>query len=152
MRRLSSMMLMAVAVSVTACGGKDTQVVAPTVQTCPAAAVPLCTDATGAAAVRAAITDAVTRLRPSLGTAATAAIGTELTTFKTALDAGNVSAARTSALALRASIATLRGTGALSPDLVTLDALTLAIIRAQVALGVTPVQLTVANSDTSDTR
>jgi hypothetical protein len=129
-------------------GGNDAPVV-PALLTCATATVPLCTDAATATGVRAAIADADTRLRPSLSGAAAAAIGTELATFRTAVDGGAVSTARSSADRLRAAITTLRGTGTQTPDLATLDAITLALIRAQAALGVTPAQLDVQSSTTT---
>jgi hypothetical protein len=132
-------------------GGADAPPVGPVVLTCPTANVSLCTDATGAVNVRAALTDAVTRLRPSLSTTANGVVTTELSALKAAVDAGSISAARASAERLRTSIATLRGNAALTPDLVTLDAITLAIITAQVALGVTPTQLTIGSADVSAT-
>lgn len=132
-------------------GGGDTPPVGPVVLSCPTAAVPLCTDATGATNVRAALTDAVTRLRPSLGTTVSAAVAPELTVLKTAVDAGSITAARSSAERLRVSLTAARGNGILTPDLVTIDAITLAIISVQVALGVTPVQLSTSASDIAAT-
>lgn len=132
-------------------GGADGPPVGPAVLACPTAAVPLCTDAARATIVRAALSDAVTRLRPSLGTAAGAAVTAELSTLKAAVDAGSVGSGRSSADRLRAILATARGNATLTPDLATLDAITLAIIAVQSALGVTPAQLAINSSDASAT-
>ena len=103
---------------------------APRALGCPTARVPLCTDAARAAAVRAALDDASTRLVPTLANAtARAGLAGRLPVLAARLDAGDVAGARTALATARAALA---GEAADAPDLAAIQ-LTLAEIAS--ALG-----------------
>lgn len=123
-----------------ACGSDPAGTGGPSDTTCPDAQVPLCTDAAVAGDVRLAVSDAAARLAPALSAEADAAVAGDLAALEAALDAGNVTDGRSAAASLRAALATRRATGPDS-DLATLDAIALAVIQAELALGVTPAAL-----------
>jgi hypothetical protein len=109
----------------------------PPALTCPSAAVPLCSNATQAAAIKASAADATTRLLPSLSTSTRTQVSGPLGDLQTALQAGDVTASRTAITALSTALAPLR-TAALSPvssDLATLDAIGLTMLRSSESVG-----------------
>ncbi|HSE26619.1 MAG TPA: hypothetical protein VLA95_00205 [Gemmatimonadales bacterium] len=129
-----------------ACGSDPAGTGGPSDSTCPDAQVPLCADAAVAGDVRLATSDAGARLAPALSAEAEAAVAGDLAALETALDAGNVTDGRAAALSLRAALAARRAAGPDS-DLASLDAITLAVIQAELALGVTPAALSRTRPD-----
>lgn len=126
--------------SFTGCGSDPAGTGGPSDSTCPDAQVPLCTDAAVASAVGLAVGDAAARLAPALSAEAEAALAGDLAALEAALDAGNVTDGRAAAAALRSELAARRPT-ATAADLPSLDAIALAVIQAELALGVTPAAL-----------
>lgn len=129
-----------------ACGGDPAGSAGPEDSTCPGAQVPLCTDAGLAAGVALAIDDAALRIAPSLAAEAEVAIEGDLAALAAALDAGNVTAGLATAAALRSALAARRAAGPLE-DLASLDAIALAVIRAELVLGASPAALPSMQSD-----
>lgn len=129
-----------------ACGSDPAGTGGPSDSTCPDAQVPLCTDAAVGADVRLAVSDAGARLAPALSAEAEAAVAGDLAALEAALEAGNVTDGRTAAASLRAALATRRAAGP-EPDLASLDAIALAVIQAELALGVTPAALSRTRPD-----
>ncbi len=123
-----------------ACGSDPAASGGPSDTTCPDAQVPLCTDAVAAGDVGLAVSDAAARLAPALSAEAETAVAGDLAALEAALDAGNVTDGRAAAAALRGVLAARRATGPDS-DLASLDAIALAVIQAELALGVTPAAL-----------
>ena len=126
--------------SAAACGGDPTGAGDPPDLTCANATVPLCTDVAYAAAVRTAIADAGGRIAPALSAEAESAVAGDLAELQAALDAGNVTDARAAAESLRDALAALRAVAS-AADLPSLDAIALAVIQAELALGVAPAAL-----------
>lgn len=99
--------------------------------------MPLCSDAAYAARVQAAAGDALARLAPTLPDGLRDALLPDLQALAAALDAGAVGDASRAAQDLRAALASGRATAA-SGELPSLDAIALAVIQAEHALGLTP--------------
>lgn len=128
------------------CGSDPAGTGGPSDTTCPDAQVPLCADAAVAGDVRLAVSDAGARLAPALSPEVEAAVAGDLAALEAALDAGNVTDGRAAAAALRSELAARRPTAS-AADLPSLDAITLAVIQAELALGVTPAALSRTRPD-----
>ena len=102
---------------------------APLTLRCPTARVPLCTDATRAAAVRAAATDAGSRLAPSLTNRdASVQLAARFPGLQASLAAGEVTGARAALARARAALAGARTGLATHPgDAPDLDAIALTL-------------------------
>jgi len=99
---------LAAALAAEACAGADGPV-EPSALTCPTAGVALCADPVQAAAVRAAVTDAATRIAPTLNDARVrTALVDGLTTLSAQLEAGDVSRARQTLAAVDAALTSAR--------------------------------------------
>ena len=118
------------------CGSDDSSAPPPDL-TCSTVAVPLCQDATTAQAVRIAASDAVTRLLPSLSQANQTALAPSITGLSDAVQAGDITEARAHLVALDSAILALRAghLAPLDPDVPTLDALGVTLLRASEAVG-----------------
>lgn len=123
-----------------ACSSDPAGTGGPSDSTCPDAQVPLCTDAAVAGDVRLAVSDAAARIAPALSAEAEAAVAGGLAALEAALEAGNVTDGRAAAASVRSALAARRAAGPAS-DLASLDAIALAVIQAELALGVTPTAL-----------
>lgn len=133
--------VLALSLALASCGSDPVESGGPTGAECPGAPVPLCTDVGYATAVLAALGDAAGRIAPAMSTGPRTAVLPGLEALESALDAGDVSGALELALELRATLAAERAT-ATEDDLPSLDAITLAVMQAELALGSTPAALT----------
>lgn len=132
--RTASLALVATMI-VAGCQGGDGPA-APVTLRCPAARVALCTDASRAAAVRAAATDAGTRLAPSLTNRdASEQLAVRLAGLEASLAAGEVTAARTALARAHAALAEARAALATHPgDAPDLDAIALTLDESAAVL------------------
>jgi hypothetical protein len=117
--------------------GSDNSSAPPPDLTCSTVAVPLCQNPTTAQAVTTAATDAVTRLLPSLSQAAQVSLGPSINGLSDAVEAGDITEARAHLVALDSAILALRvgHLAPLDPDVPTLDALGVTLLRASEAVG-----------------
>ena len=118
------------------CQGGDSPV-APSVQQCPSAPVPLCMDAVQASAVRDATADAQLRLVPSLESTMTRDVfGQRLTVVATRLGSGDVAGARVALRAARVALTESRAQLAAHPgDAADLAAIELTLDQIDAVLG-----------------
>jgi hypothetical protein len=136
MRRTPVPAALALFLTLAACGS-DTVGSGQAGASCPEAAVPLCTDPGYTARVEVAIADAVARIAPSLSAGVRDALLPDLEALAVALDARDVTDGTRAAADLRVSLASERGSAS-SDDLPSLDAIALAVIQAELVLGVVP--------------
>ncbi|NUR17907.1 MAG: hypothetical protein HOQ12_00090 [Gemmatimonadaceae bacterium] len=127
--RMRSILLALAGTALVAVGCQPDGPTAPATLRCPGARVPLCTDATRAAAVHAAVSDAGSRLAPSLTSRdASAQLGEHLTGLEASLSAGDVTGARAALVRTRGALAEARAGLASHPgDAPDLDAIALTL-------------------------
>ena len=129
---------LAAALAAEGCVGAE-RPTSPSLVTCPAARVALCSDPAQAALVRAAVSDAADRIVPTLENvgARTALLGA-MTELSAQLQAGDVGRARETLAATEAALASARPAhdegASLSNDAADLDAIAAAIHEAAAAL------------------
>ena len=128
---------LAAALAAEGCVGAE-RPTSPSLVTCPAARVALCSDPVQAALVRAAVSDAADRIVPTLeNVGARTALHGAMTELSAQLQAGDVGRARETLAAVEAALASARpahGEGTLSSDAADLDAIAAAIHEAAAAL------------------
>ena len=128
--------LVVVLAALAACGS-DSPASPPPDLTCSTASVPYCQNPTTAAIIKIAATDAVTRLLPSLSVTAQTVLSTPLSQLSDAVQSGDITVVRARLVTLDSAILTLRigHLTPLDPDVPTLDALGLTLLRASEAVG-----------------